>query len=42
MTRSQFERHVTDALQTIPARFRDAMQNLVIVIEDDVPDRLVR
>lgn len=41
MTRSQFEQHVADALQTIPARFRDAMQNLAIVIEDEPDDELL-
>jgi predicted Zn-dependent protease with MMP-like domain len=37
VTRSEFERHVTSALQTIPQRFRDAMQNIAIVVEDE-PD----
>lgn len=41
MTRSRFERHVTDALQTIPTRFRDAMQNLAIVIEDEPGEELL-
>ncbi|MEQ1729234.1 MAG: metallopeptidase family protein [Vicinamibacterales bacterium] len=41
MTRSQFEQHVAAALQTIPARFRDAMQNLVIVIEDEPDEELL-
>jgi len=33
--RDQFERHVADALASIPRRFRDAMRNLVIVVEDE-------
>ncbi len=35
VTRAEFERHVSAALGTIPARFRDAMQNIAIVIEDE-------
>jgi predicted Zn-dependent protease with MMP-like domain len=38
MTRAEFERCVTEALQTIPRRFRDAMQNIAIVVEDE-PER---
>lgn len=41
MTRSQFEQHVAEALKTIPKRFRDAMQNLAIVIEDEPDDELL-
>ena len=37
MRRSAFERHVADALAGIPRRFRDAMQNISIVVEDE-PD----
>lgn len=35
MNRRAFERLVGDALATIPARFRRAMQNIAIVIEDE-------
>lgn len=35
MTRQQFRQLVDDALETIPQRFRDAMQNIAIVIEDE-------
>ncbi len=35
MRRDEFERHVADALASIPRRFRDAMRNLVIVVEDE-------
>jgi predicted Zn-dependent protease with MMP-like domain len=37
VTRAQFERHVAEALATIPRRFRDAMKNIAIVVEDE-PD----
>ena len=35
MKRSDFERLVQDALATIPKRFRQAMKNLAIVVEDE-------
>jgi predicted Zn-dependent protease with MMP-like domain len=38
MDRARFERLVADALAGIPQRFRDAMTNLAIVVEDE-PDR---
>ena len=41
MNRTAFEKLVADALDTIPRRFRDAMSNLVIVVEDEPsPDLL--
>jgi predicted Zn-dependent protease with MMP-like domain len=33
--KAAFERLVADALATIPRRFRDAMQNLAIVVQDE-------
>src|SRR5262245_20757704 len=42
MTRATFERHVTDALATIPKRFRDAMRNIAIVVEDEPSATLLR
>ncbi len=42
MTREAFERHVTDALRTIPKRFRDAMRNIAIVVEDEPDPALLR
>jgi predicted Zn-dependent protease with MMP-like domain len=33
--RAAFEHLVADALRTIPRRFRDAMQNIAIVVEDE-------
>jgi predicted Zn-dependent protease with MMP-like domain len=33
--RKQFERHVAEALASIPATFRDAMRNIAIVVEDE-------
>ncbi len=41
MTRTEFERHVADALLTIPRRFRDAMRNVAIVVEDEPPEDLL-
>jgi predicted Zn-dependent protease with MMP-like domain len=35
MKRLEFEGLVSDALATIPKRFRSAMKNLVIVVEDE-------
>ena len=35
MKREAFERLVAEALATIPRRFRDAMANLAIVVEDE-------
>jgi len=41
MKRAVFERHVAEALASIPTRFRDAMQNIAIVVEDEpAPDLL--
>jgi predicted Zn-dependent protease with MMP-like domain len=40
--RKEFERHVADALATIPRRFRDAMQNIAIVVEDEPSADLLR
>jgi predicted Zn-dependent protease with MMP-like domain len=42
MTRAQFERSVADALATIPRRFRDAMRNIAIVVEDEPAADLLR
>src|SRR5215510_12275337 len=35
MTRDHFRQLVDEALDTIPANFRDAMKNIAIVIEDE-------
>ena len=35
MERKRFERHVAEALASIPRRFRDAMTNIAIVVEDE-------
>jgi len=42
MTRLEFERRVADALATIPRRFRSAMTNLAILIEDEPSAALLR
>jgi predicted Zn-dependent protease with MMP-like domain len=42
MIRAEFERHVSDALTTIPKRFREAMRNIAIVVEDEPSPTLLR
>ena len=42
MTRAEFELYVKDAVATIPARFRKAVKNLAIVIEDEPSDDVLR
>ena len=39
--RQQFERLVADALASIPRRFRDAMHNIAIVVEDEPSPELL-
>jgi predicted Zn-dependent protease with MMP-like domain len=41
MKRADFERLVADALASIPRRFRDAMRNIAIVVEDEPPAELL-
>jgi predicted Zn-dependent protease with MMP-like domain len=41
MERSEFERHVADALRSVPRRFRDAMRNIAIVVEDEPSQELL-
>jgi predicted Zn-dependent protease with MMP-like domain len=40
--RKLFERLVADALASIPRQFRDAMQNIAIVVEDEPSRALLR
>jgi predicted Zn-dependent protease with MMP-like domain len=42
VTRAEFERHVAGALSTIPKRFRNAMRNIAIVVEDEPSSELLR
>jgi predicted Zn-dependent protease with MMP-like domain len=42
MTRARFEQSVAAALAAIPARFRKAMANLVIAVEDEPSAELLR
>ena len=35
MTREQFDALVDDAVRSVPARFRAALRNIVIVVEDE-------
>jgi predicted Zn-dependent protease with MMP-like domain len=39
--RDQFERHVAEALASIPTRFRDALENIAIVVEDEPAQELL-
>jgi predicted Zn-dependent protease with MMP-like domain len=39
--RAAFERHVAEALASIPRDFRDAMQNIAIVVEDEPSPELL-
>jgi predicted Zn-dependent protease with MMP-like domain len=41
MRRREFEHLVEAALGTIPQRFRDAIRNMAIVVEDEAPDELL-
>ena len=42
MDRDAFDRLVADALRSIPRRFRDAMANIAIVVEDEPSRTLLR
>jgi predicted Zn-dependent protease with MMP-like domain len=42
MTREAFEAHVADALASLPGRFRKAMSNLAIIVEDEPSRDLLR
>ena len=42
MQREKFESLVADALASIPGKFRDAMKNIAIVVEDEPPRELLR
>jgi predicted Zn-dependent protease with MMP-like domain len=39
--RKRFERHVADALTSIPRDFRDALRNIAIVVEDEPDGQLL-
>lgn len=41
MTHADFERYVAGALASIPRRFRDAMRNIAIVVEDEPSSELL-
>jgi predicted Zn-dependent protease with MMP-like domain len=41
MTREQFTRLVEEALQQIPRRFRDAMRNVAVIVEDEPSQELL-
>jgi len=41
VSRKKFERLVDEALQTIPRRFRDAIENVAVVVESEPSDALL-
>lgn len=41
MTRDRFERLVEEALRDIPKRFRDAMVNVAVIVEDEPPPHVL-
>ena len=41
MERKRFEQLVAEALASVPRRFRDAMKNIVIVVEDEPSSELL-
>ena len=41
MTREEFTRLVEEALQDIPRRFRDAMRNVAVIVEDEPSQELL-
>ena len=41
MTRERFTRLVEDALREIPRRFRDEMQNVAVIVEDEPPPHIL-
>jgi len=42
VNREKFENLVADALASVPRRFRDAMKNIAIVVEDEPSRELLR
>jgi predicted Zn-dependent protease with MMP-like domain len=41
MTRARFKKLVAEALDSIPARFREAIHNVAVVVEDEPPVELL-
>jgi predicted Zn-dependent protease with MMP-like domain len=41
MTRRRFEQLVEEALRDIPKSFRDAMQNVAVIVEDEPPPHVL-
>lgn len=41
MTDEQFERAVEEALDSIPERFAEALENVVFVVEDEIDEELL-
>ena len=41
MTRARFEQLVAEAIRSIPARVRDQLRNIAVIVEDEPPDALL-
>jgi predicted Zn-dependent protease with MMP-like domain len=41
MTRDRFEQLVEEAIRDIPKRFRDAITNVAVIVEDEPPDHVL-
>jgi predicted Zn-dependent protease with MMP-like domain len=41
MTRARFEQLVAEAIRTIPARFRNELKNIAVIVEDEPADDLL-
>jgi predicted Zn-dependent protease with MMP-like domain len=42
LSRDEFEKLVSKALTELPKRFRDRLENIVVVVEDDPPREILR
>ncbi len=41
MTRARFEQLVAEAIRTIPARFREQLKNIAVIVEDEPAEALL-
>ncbi len=42
LSRDEFEKLVSKALEELPKKFRDRLENIVVVVEDDPPREILR
>jgi predicted Zn-dependent protease with MMP-like domain len=42
LSRYEFEKIVSKALEELPKKFRDRLENVVVVVEDDPPEEVLR